>query len=281
MTIAVRLMRQEDMEFGMCLKTQAGWNQTRRDWECFFSLTPEGCFVAEYDGQPAGTTVALCFGDTAWIAMVLVEKSLRRRGIGRALVEHALRYLEQHRVRTIRLDATPLGRPLYEQLGFRLEYSLIRFGGLPIVLSPPPEAFIRRASSADLEAVCNLDRLVTNSDRSKILQWWWNDLEIEKYVAIEDNKVTGYGMMRPGSQARFIGPIIARDEDASVLLFTALYACSGKPVYLDVPEYQETCRSIVAAAGFRAERPLARMWLGEPPREIRQYLWASAGPEYG
>src|SRR6516162_8696055 len=96
-----------DVPLGLRLKQQAGWNQTEADWRRFLDLWPAGCFVAELDGAAAGTAAAFVFGPVAWVAMVLVEQSLRGRGVGGALMRHALDFLDRQSVRTVRLDATP------------------------------------------------------------------------------------------------------------------------------------------------------------------------------
>src|SRR5262249_21010481 len=127
--IRIRRMTAADIPLGMRLKEQAGWNQTEADWRRFLTLEHKGCFVAEYKGEPVGTTTTCIFGKVAWIAMVLVDERVRGRGIGKALMEHALAYLDSTGVPSIRLDATPLGRPLYEKLGFRAQYELVRFVG--------------------------------------------------------------------------------------------------------------------------------------------------------
>jgi len=75
--IHVREFTTNDLAFGMRLKTAAGWNQMEADWKRAFELEPHGCFVAEYEGRPAGTTTTCVFGDVAWIAMVLVDEALR------------------------------------------------------------------------------------------------------------------------------------------------------------------------------------------------------------
>src|SRR5258707_9241947 len=116
--IRIRTMTAADLPLGLRLCRSAGWNQTEADWQRFLDLQPDGCFVAEYNGTPAGTTTTCIFGSVAWIAMVLVEESARGRGIGTALLHHALEFLDDRGVATIRLDATPLGLSLYERLGF-------------------------------------------------------------------------------------------------------------------------------------------------------------------
>src|SRR5437870_5411367 len=126
----IRPMTVADLPVGMRLKQQAGWNQTEADWRRFLALEPDGCFVAERDGAPVGTTTTCTFGPVAWIAMVLVDPAVRGQGIGKALMRHALAYLDRCGVRSIRLDATPMGQPLYEQLGFQVEYPLARYEGM-------------------------------------------------------------------------------------------------------------------------------------------------------
>src|SRR5262245_10020167 len=136
--LVIRPFTDADVSLGMRLKTQAGWNQLEGDWRRMLAMQPDGCFVAEHEGTAAGTCMTCMFGDVAGIAMMLVEQSLRGKGIGRALMEHALAFLDCRTVGTIRLDATPMGQPLYEKLGFKAEYSLARYAGTPTGCDRPP-----------------------------------------------------------------------------------------------------------------------------------------------
>ena len=88
--LRIRDMTVADIPFGIRLKQQAGWNQVEADWRRLLGLQPDGCFVAELDGVPAGTVTTCRFGPVAWVAMMLVDESLRSRGIGRCLMKHAL-----------------------------------------------------------------------------------------------------------------------------------------------------------------------------------------------
>ena len=125
----IRPLTAADLPTAMVLKTEAGWNQLEAGWRRFLSMQPDGCFVAELDGEPVGTTVTCIFGDVAWVAMVLVARRARGRGIGTAMMRHALKFLDERGVPTVRLDATPMGQPIYERLGFVPEYTLVRFEG--------------------------------------------------------------------------------------------------------------------------------------------------------
>src|SRR6266581_1863470 len=85
--ISLRLLGPTDLAFADSLRELAGWNQTIDDWQTFLVLSPEGCFVAEWNGSPAGTATTVCYGkELAWIGMLLVHPAFRRRGIGRALL---------------------------------------------------------------------------------------------------------------------------------------------------------------------------------------------------
>src|SRR5260370_13144230 len=105
-------------------------------------METDGCFAAEWKAQAVGTTVTGILGTVGWIAMVLVEPDWRGRGIGKALMSHALSFLDAQGVLSVRLDATALGKPLYEKLGFVVEYELARYEGVSLAPSPcplPPE----------------------------------------------------------------------------------------------------------------------------------------------
>ncbi len=117
----------DDVQLGLKLTRQAGWNQTESDWLRFMNLEPTGCFVAELNGSSVGTITTCLFGQVAWIAMLLVDAGTRGRGVGTAMLKHSLNYLEGRKVKTVRLDATSAGQPIYEKLGFVPEYQLARF----------------------------------------------------------------------------------------------------------------------------------------------------------
>src|SRR5207245_4794056 len=124
----IRTMTEKDIPAGTRLKDIAGWNQTEADWRIFLNAGRDGCFVAEVDDVVRGTAATIVYGGRfAWVGMVLVDPENRGHGIGTTLLKKCLEYLDSIQVPCIKLDATPLGKPIYEGLGFASEYELERW----------------------------------------------------------------------------------------------------------------------------------------------------------
>src|SRR6185503_15490799 len=138
--INIRLLFESDIPAAMRLKEAAGWNQTEADWRRLLSLEPNGCFAAVNDGRLVGTTTTTTYGnELAWIGMVLVDPQERRQGVATRLMKVAIDYLKD-RVATVKLDATALGRPVYERFGFRVECGLERWSGTSNARDAEPRA---------------------------------------------------------------------------------------------------------------------------------------------
>lgn len=275
----IRLMTPADVPFGMSLKVQAGWNQLEADWRRFLDLQPEGCFVAEYEGQAAGTLTTCIFGPIAWIAMVLVSASLRNRGIGRSLMTHALAWLEEQGVRSVRLDATPLGQPLYERLGFVADYRLARYEGtLPAV---PASAGTEAVQPAHLDEIAACDWQVTRTERGRLLRRLYEEWPAAMRQVRAEGRLAGFIAARRGARAVQIGPCCASREAGPLLFAHARQAFAGEQVFIDIPIGNSAAVAEAEASELRVQRYLLRMTRGEPVHERIGALWASSGPEKG
>jgi GNAT superfamily N-acetyltransferase len=277
--IHLRTMTRADVPFGMALKEQAGWNQTAADWLRFLDMEPDGCFVAELEGQLAGTVTNSLFGSVAWVSMVLVDSALRGRGIGTAMMERALFFLEERGARTIRLDATPLGQPIYEKLGFVADYTLASYVGVPQFVAPSDQ--VRPMSQQDLTATLTLDRAVTGTDRETFVGRLFAEHPTEARVIELGGRVASYLLARPGSLAWRIGPCLGDVETGRLLLEDACHRHSGQPVVLDIPLDLSPASAVAEAMGLRELRRLTRMSRGAPVGECVDGLWCSSGPEKG
>ena len=278
--IDIRTMTDDDVPLGMRLRSQAGFNQTEADWRRFLDLQPDGCFVAELDGEPVGTVTNCLFGPVGWIAMLLVDEPFRGRGIGTRLTEHALAYLDRRGVRTARLDATPRGRPIYEKLGFVAEYELARREGTASggnshdrVVAVAPER---------LDAVIALDRKVTGTDRRRLIERLYQERPEAMWGFSPGGAIAGYLTVRDGSSAAQIGPGAAlTDEAGRALGDVALEHCAGRRVFVDIPTDNVPAMRWAESKGLAVQRYFTRMRRGEPVVDQPSQLWASSGPEKG
>ncbi len=278
--IPIRQMTAFDIARGMELKDQAGWNQTAADWHRLLNLEPGGCFAAEAEGRVVGTAVATTFGPVAWLAMVLVDPAARGRGIGTRLVEHALAYLDESGVGTVRLDATALGEPIYRRLGFVPEYELARWEG--VAAETPPDLSVQPVSADQLEAVAALDQEATGTDRRRLLRLLYEEQPGAMRRFVLRDGLSGYATLRRGSRAVQIGPAIARTEEAGrALCDSALQSCAGEPAFIDIPKENSAAGRWAESRGLVVQRYFTRMRRGPGPWDQPLKLWASSGPENG
>jgi GNAT superfamily N-acetyltransferase len=278
--LRIRGMTVADIPLGMRLKEQSGWNQVEGDWRRLLALQPDGCFVAELDGVSVGTVTTCRFELVAWVAMMLVDKSFRSHGIGRALMRRALDDLDSAGIRTIRLDATPLGRPLYESLDFVAEATFARYVGVLPPADEPPRLNETRAPEV-LGGLTTLDLHVTGTDRGRLLHRLADEYPDSLRVAFEGEEIAGFLLARPGSKARRIGPCIAGERAGPLLLDDAQRMYAGEQVTIDSPIANAPAVALAESWGLRVSGLLTRMGRGLPVKEDLNRLWASAGPEKG
>ena len=277
-------MTDDDIDFGIRLKAAAGWNQLPADWQRLIRLEPEGCFVLESDGVPVGTvTTTLYEKRLAWIGMVLVSPEERRKGYGTELLKAAMDYCETQRVEVIKLDATPLGKKLYDTLGYVDEYRLKRMQGSA---SRQISESVRRMRPVDLWEVVQLDIGFFGVSRQGLLERLFEENPSLSFVANKSgsSEIVGYLFARPGQMAFQIGPWIAKEPSAAEELFkAALNALAGQSLFLDVlQQVNPHAEAMVAKYGFTTQREFIRMFYGKnlfpgKPAEI----YAICGVEKG
>ncbi|MFH1718701.1 MAG: GNAT family N-acetyltransferase [Planctomycetota bacterium] len=272
-------MTTDDLRLGLKLTQQAGWNQTEADWLRFIQLEPEGCFVAEVNGRAVGTTTTCVLGQAAWIAMVLVDVNSRGKGVGTTLLQASISYLKERKIKTIRLDATALGQPIYEKLGFVPEYELARFEGMaprgvvvPSVMKATPDVF------AD---IIDFDTRTTGRDRGRMLRKLFEEFPENIRIIRRSGKIEGFITMRPGANAVQTGPCIATAGAGPALLRDTLNRCAGRPVFVDIPLDNADAVKIAESCGLGIQRRFTRMCCGPKMADDVRTLWASSGPEKG
>ena len=273
-------MTREDISAGMRLKDIASWNQTPADWEHFLASSPEGCFVAESAGSVVGTATTIVYeGRFAWIGMVLVDPEFRGQGIGTRLLEKAIEHLDTCGVPTMKLDATPQGKPIYEKLGFVSEYEIERW----MLKRPPGKARAQASAHPNLDDTLEIDREVFGADRGALLRSLANGAPDFTLAVRQQGELAGYAFGRRGSRADHLGPWMARNEATARQLLEEFLRCSAREtVFVDCLKSNPWAQALPASKGFEYSRPLTRMFRGANAHPGRpELLCAILGPEFG
>ena len=275
-SLQIRKLTGTDLAFADSIRDAVGWNQTLADWKRFLAYQPDGCFVAEWEGAPAGTVTTTSYGkELAWIGMVIVHPDFRRRGIATALVKAAIEYLRDCGVRCIKLDATPDGVEVYERLGFQAEYDLSRWEGTL-------EALKKDYSDKVLSLPMDFDSEAFGIDRSDWLAALAKDAQTIRLVIDSNGKPSAYGMIRTGSRANYLGPICAADKATGRAVAESLLSSLEGFTFWDIPEANTTATELAESFGFKRLRHLLRMWMGdECIRGIPELQFALGDPGTG
>ena len=263
--LILRHLTPEDLAFADSLRELAGWNQTLDDWRGLLELSPEGCFLAEWDGAPAGTITTICYAqELAWIGMLLVHPDFRGRGIGRALLGRSVEYLRGREVGCMKLDATPQGKLLYDRFGFREEWSLTRWQ-ITVADEVGHSRSVAQVSKpavygeSDADFVEQLDAKAFGVSRQFLLQRLRRGSRRALVHRKEGND--GYGILREGSLARYLGPVAALPQCGASLV-KALLGQSNGLIYWDIPDPNVQAVALAKDLGFTPQRRLMRMFLG-------------------
>jgi len=282
----LRNMTEQDVPAGVRLNTLSGWNQVDADWNRFLSNSPRGCFVMEHDRKVVGTATTICYENRfAWIGMVLVDPEYRKQGIGTQLLRKTIQYLDESHIATLKLDATPLGKPLYAKLGFVEEYEIERW---VLKRSPGAVPSIQRSTSSPLseiqmEQVFRLDKELFGADRSFLLRSLFDETPEFAMSVWEDGLPQAYALGRRGLFADHLGPWMARKRAAAENILQGFLSRSPRETLIvDCMKSNPIAAELLSACGFALSRPLTRMVRGPNRNPGRPELYcAILGPEFG
>jgi ribosomal protein S18 acetylase RimI-like enzyme len=267
----------EERHLAGCLELSksANWNQNEADWRLMLGFG-RGWGVTLEDGTLAASTLVLPYGERfAWVAMVLVLPEQRRKGYASQLLRTALADLENRGLTPI-LDATPAGREVYRQEGFKDTWGFKRYS---LSGNTSSRARAKQITASDWPRILELDRQAFGGNREVVLRNLAQRLPETALVS-----ESGFVLGREGREAIQIGPLVAHDERSACELLAAALSRIKPPVYLDVLDAREGARLWLEGCGFVFQRPFTRMVCtsGEAiaPGDA-SLVFCPAGPELG
>ena len=234
------------------LSERAGWNQTLADLEAMKAHGNSGYQLATFRHEnkeiPLGCGLSLPVADDmSWIGMILVHPELRRQGIARSIMNSCIvqaRVVQRKSI--IGLDATPQGKQVYDDLGFKDSYKIWRS-----TISTNQEIQLNkslRTDTLDLKLIKEYLHKKNNTQRIPIVELLDGLPGTFNRMAMCDGKVTGFIMSRPGRLKPFIGPLIADSEATAIHLLNDVLkhwkSIGIVHAFIDIPEYHIGLASI-------------------------------------
>ena len=282
--IVFRTIQPEDIANCKLLSDAEGWNQTEKDWKLLVNNSQNVCLLAENEQKIIGTATAMNYsGKVAWIGMVLVEKAFRGRGVCKMLILNLLNRLSS--LKSVKLDATPAGQPLYEKFGFKNEYLIHRMttslidNFKPFLSGINPEPVM----VSDIPEITELDALVFGAERPFLMKSLIEENAENSWCIKRNGRIIAFTLGRQGRKYHQIGPVFANSLiEAVILISQTLLKLAGKPLVVDVPTQNIELINWLNSIGFVRQRDFVRMYLNQnlcPGKPENQFL--ICGPEFG
>ncbi|MFE0178138.1 GNAT family N-acetyltransferase [Streptomyces sp. NPDC059002] len=249
--LPIRRLTPRDLASCADLSEDRGWPREEHKWGLLLSAGT-GYGIDDPDGNGLiGAYVVTQYGPQerpglAAIGMVLVAERYARRGIGRRLMQYAV---EAAATIPLTLHATPNGRPLYEQLGFKAIGRAEMVSGRFDPAGPLPDIATRSATAEDLTAILRLDTEVFGHDRTHVitrLPAFTDQLR----VAEADGEIIGYAGAWPNMETHVVGPLIARDTETAKALIASLGTRTDRPLRTDIDVRHEELLAWVKESGL-------------------------------
>jgi predicted N-acetyltransferase YhbS len=224
--IQIQAFGPDHIEGAVALSRQENWPHRPQDWQMALRLS-SGVVALDDQGRVTGTILVTPYGaDCAMINMVIVDRNVRGKGLGRRLMEQAFDLAGD---RPLRLVATTDGMPLYQKLGFVPSGTILQHQGKVAELAAAEG--VEAAGADDLPEIKALDREAYGADREALIDAL---AERGQFAVIRRNgAIEGYAAIRPFGRGEVIGPVIAGNvEDAKALI--SFFATSRPGAFLRV-----------------------------------------------
>jgi predicted N-acetyltransferase YhbS len=230
-SLTLRPMTGADIATAAVLSREQAWPHREEDWALFLEAG-EG-IVAQRAGRVLGTVMAWRYGEGfAAVGMVIVAGDAQGQGVGRTLMEAMLGRLAG---RTVLLNATAAGVPLYEKLGFVETGVVHQHQALApgvAVAEGTPGGRVRAMGQSD-DGLGELYSRASGMDRTALFERL--AASARTVVLTRDDRTVGFAQVRRFGRGWLVGPVVAPDPGgAKALVLHGLRPHAGAFCRLDV-----------------------------------------------
>lgn len=203
------------LEGALRLSREAGWPHRAEDWALTLAFS-QGV-VALRGGEVVGTALCSRFGAVAMLNMIIVDETLRGRGLARRLMARAMAAAAGCE---FRLVATSDGLPFYRKLGFAVAGQVVQHQGV-LGAACAPSIDVREGTADDLAEVVRMDGDASGMARAALLA---RIAATGRLFLTEGGTRPGFAFLRAFGRGHVLGPVVACDAAAAGALITSAAA---------------------------------------------------------
>ncbi|MGA9572772.1 MAG: GNAT family N-acetyltransferase [Lysobacterales bacterium] len=265
--LVIRNMRRGELDTLVDWAAAEGWNPGLSDAEIFWATDADGFIAAELDGAMVGGGSIVSYGGHfGFMGFFIVAPEYRGRGLGDILWHARLKRLigRLQSPAVIGMDGVFDMQAWYAKGGFRFACRDLRFE--TVAQSFPAPRDIRELAEIDFAETDAYDRAHFPAPRSGFLRRWLAQPGAHALGHVRDDRLNGFGVVRPCRQGFKIGPLFADTPDIAEDLYRALsIRISGENIYIDVPEDNRAAMALAGRHGMKKVFGCAKMFFGPRP----------------
>jgi GNAT superfamily N-acetyltransferase len=225
----------------------------------FAAVQPDGLVVVEADGSVVGTGCCVAYpdGKFGWIGLVATAPGFERKGIATTITEHLSEVLAGYGCAAA-LDASAVGGPVYERMGFADRGVTRVLGFVDRQSAPTSGEACEHLTAERLDEVVGFDAPRFGASRRHVLAKLIDQYPGRALLVRRREKVAGYLVAQEGALA----PIVAdTPQSLTTLVRVALALEWSAPPRINVPP-ESGHLATLQRLGFEQLRQLRHMRRG-------------------
>jgi predicted N-acetyltransferase YhbS len=243
------------------------WHMTEEDFAFNSLLEPDGALVLLDDDKVVGAATCISYGTVGWFGNLIVDSHYRKHGLGRQVLEQALRVLQAQGVATVGLYAYLHLVNFYGAVGFVRDVDFVVLKAHKVKAQPSSVANVKRLSAEMHAQIVGLDAHCFGASRQRLFQTILGNPSNPCYGSFDGVELVGFVAAKVYDGAAELGPLACkpgRSQTAQSLLTRLLQDLEGNEAYLYLPASESALLQLAQQAGFTEQFRLARMFFGPP-----------------
>ena len=216
-----------------------------------------------------GIGASICHGDSAWLACIVVHPDYRNQGLGTIITQKLMHDLDPTKYQTIFLDATKLGFPVYQKLGFETELEYLHLKSEETIPVLADMTNVCNYSEQFMDSILTLDQWVSGEDRRQTLMTHIAGAKL----FLKDQKLEGFYI--PGLSD---GVIVASNEEAGLTLMKLRLQTRSFAIF---PESNKAALKMLTSLHLDHYRSSKRMRWGKARTWMPQMLFNRISGQLG